>query len=356
MGIEAETGAQTPPSLTEELVQARFKSLIQATINGNGDMPTALSPLVDKARGEHKKGDSAQNTVDANKEIIGQWLNTKQQNLAEGKDPNAKPQNAFETVMNFFSGNWGDGLLSLIGMDKVGRFADAAFESISKQKSFNLDDIKSIYAVKTQEAKIMNFATRHGLDGERLLAEIKNPPKETEQLAKLTPEEQLQRLTDIAAAKAADAAKQAQAAEDAQVKMLIRMEQAKQHGLQANASGQPANQSADANVGDNKGTGQQGSNGQSGATKREEKKGGAGGKRVEKKTAKDGTDNDKGTSKSGTAANENDGNVKGTKTGALQDAQKDFVRVASNMTPADHGFNKTATHINTNGGPSVLEV
>ncbi len=206
--------------LTDKIVSERLELLTKAA--AVGDANNAMTSAVRKARdGELAGGSGSEATVKANQSVIENWLPSQQKILAEGKDPNAPKQNAWEVVKSF----WNDGIFSAIatyiGDSKIALLAESAVESFtSKDKSRGFNEI---LAEKTQEHKIRTFAAKHGIDGDRLLADIKNLPPETERLASITPEEQKNKLLVAEQEKAAAEEKKAKAAEDAEVARQVRL-------------------------------------------------------------------------------------------------------------------------------------
>ena len=218
MAIEAQNPPPTPP-LTEEIVKVRMEQMFGAAVRS--DARNAVSDLATKARNALISNTNPEGIVNANTEVMGQWLALQQKNLAEGKDPNAKKTGVMDTLTSFWNGGILSAIMTYIGDSKIALIAESAMESFSnKDKS---RDFNSILAEKTQEHKIRNFAAQHGIDGDRLLAEIKNPPKGTAELASVTPEQQLERLTAAETAKTAKEATERKAADDAEVARQVRL-------------------------------------------------------------------------------------------------------------------------------------
>ncbi|MEQ1705016.1 MAG: hypothetical protein ABL867_03470 [Rickettsiales bacterium] len=288
MGIEAQSVV-----LTDELVKARLELLTRAA--ANGDAHNAMYDTVTKARNSIQSDASPAETVKANEQITGQWLSIQKKRMEEGKPVGGEKDENANFIKNILTNGFDIVSIAMFAFkDKISIFAESVSESWN-----NKDEKRSfgnIFAEKTQEHKIRTFAANNGIDGDRLLAEIKNPPKETEQLAKMTTEEQLVRLSAIEKANAEKVAQARKDAEDAEVARQVRaaeeFEKARKR-LEAKTS----EKSPDSKI--------------------EEKKG-------------------KGVKENG------DRNVKGTKTSAaLTGAQNGLKGVASEVAHADDGVNIT---------------
>ena len=244
--------------LTSEMVSRNLEKLAGAAAKGHAK--NALYDLVTKARNELASSATPEGIVDANEKVMGQWMSIQQKNMEEGKDPTVKNPTIMDTINSFLDGGIFSGLFFVM-KDKIAILAETAVETW-KNKDERLG-FGNIFAQKTQEHNIRNFAARHGIDGDRLLAEIKNPPKETELLASLTKDDQIQRLNDI---KVAEEQKTAQARADAdkaeaerlvrikikQDELLQRQEELRKKELQANVPGQSGSPGAGGKV-ENKG-------------------------------------------------------------------------------------------------------
>lgn len=208
--------------LTDEELSKNLALLTEAALRGdaNNAMAKAARAARDGEIGVVSASSGNEAVVLASKSTMDNWFPGQKKLFDEGKSPSAEKVNQLGIIKSFMDGDWLGALSAIFLKDKISVAWDTAKDVFSGL------DIKTAWAKNSQEHKIRNFAERHGIDGDRLIADLRELPPETVKLAQTTPEEQLKRLNEAQLAREEAAKKAAEIAQQAEVDKAVKLAEA----------------------------------------------------------------------------------------------------------------------------------